>query len=580
MFRHLGVSAVLAVSAAVAVSSQIVTGQTVTRSDRPGFPPPRDAAAAAPAGTARVGGRVFSAAQGSPLRRAQVTIASQEAGVRRMTTTDADGRYEFAELPAGRYTVTAAKGGYVTLQAGQRRPFEPGTPIAVGAGQRIADLDLALPRGSVIAGRVTDEFGEPLAVVQVQARRYQYGPGGRRRLVNGGGPFVLTDDLGQFRVYGLMPGEYVLSAMFRPQMGMAVGRGSDTDSSEGYAPTFYPGTANPAEAQPVTLGLGQEVLLHIAMTAARMARISGSVVDSAGRPAAGAMIIVRSGISGIGMMAALGGRVAADGTFTLANTPPGEHVLEIRRPPREPGASGEFASVPMTVGGEDITGLRLTMSQGATVRGRVVFDGAASRSGGIGPLRVFAQSSDPEVMGAGMMFGGGAMSNGAVGEDGTFELRGLTGTLLLRVAAPPDWTLKAVLIDGEDVTDREYDFSGAQTLSDVRVILTDRLTEISGGVTDDRGRALKDYVVVLLPGEPIDGAAATRFTRTVRPDQEGRFRLRGLPPGRYVAAAVESLEQGGEWSPLFQLRVRDVARPVVLAEGRSIELDLELARGL
>ena len=226
-----------------------------TQIPRPFFPP-RDNSAAPQTGTARIRGRVTFADTGAPLRRAQVSIGSPEAAVQRMTTSDAEGRYEFAELPAGRYVITATKGGYVTLQAGQRRPFEPGNPVTLADGQTLTNVDVALPRGSVIAGRITDEFGEAIAMAQVQAQRYQYGPGGQRRLTYGGGPFVMTDDLGQFRLYGLMPGEYVVSAVVRQMgMAMAMGPGSGNDSSEGYAPTFYPGTVNPADAQPVTVEL-------------------------------------------------------------------------------------------------------------------------------------------------------------------------------------------------------------------------------------------------------------------------------------------------------------------------------------
>src|SRR6185503_11985962 len=98
--------------------------------------------------------------------------------------------------------------GFVTLSFGQQRPFEQGRPLDIGLGQEADKIDFALPRGGVIAGRVTDELGEPLAAVRVQAMRYQYLPNGRRQLtpVNPGGMFgPATNDLGEFRLYSLMP---------------------------------------------------------------------------------------------------------------------------------------------------------------------------------------------------------------------------------------------------------------------------------------------------------------------------------------------------------------------------------------
>ncbi len=549
---------------------------------RPGMPPRDAAGAAAPqTGTARIRGRVTAADGSAPLRRAQVMIVSPENAVRRSTTTDGQGRYEFSELPAGRYLVTASKGGYVTLQAGQRRPFEPGNPMTLGDGQTLANVDVALPRGSVIAGRITDEFGEPIAMAQVQAQRYEYRPGGQRRLTFAGAPFVMTDDLGQFRVYGLMPGEYVISATVRGVgMAVAMGPGVANDTSEGFAPTFYPGTANPAEAQPIVVGVSQESTIHLALTAARMARVSGIAVDSLGKPAAGAMVMLRSG-SADGMMSFGGAQVAADGSFTVAAVPPGDHVIDIRPQPRGPEARMEFASVPITVTGENITGLRVTTGPGATIRGRVIFDGSAPRTGNFGPLRVTPQNADPQQMPVAVMMGGPfAAGNGIIADDGTFELAGQAGNLLLRVNTGGTWMLKEVSIDGEDMTDVPYTIKGSETVSDVRIVLTDRLTELSGTVTDERGQPVKDYVVVLLPGELKDGVSPLRFTRTIRPDQEGVYRTRGLPPGAYVAAAVETVEQGGEWDPEFQRRVRDVARSLTVREGQTTTLDLKLAGGL
>ena len=103
------------------------------------------------------------------------------------------------------------------------------------------------------------------------------------------------------------------------------------------------------------------------------------------------------------MMAMVAGRVAADGTFTLANVAPGDHVIDVRPPGRGPGSAAEFASVPVTVANENISGVRITTGTGATVKGRVLFEGTAPRTGGFGPLRVFAQAEDPQMPMMGMM---------------------------------------------------------------------------------------------------------------------------------------------------------------------------------
>ena len=105
---------------------------------------------------------------------------------------------------------------------------------------RTADKILvALPRGSVISGRVSDEFGEPVANAVVSAMRYGYAAGARRLMpAPGQNSRDTTDDQGQFRLFGLPPGEYIVSATLRA----LAGRG-DRSSAEntGYAPTYYPG---------------------------------------------------------------------------------------------------------------------------------------------------------------------------------------------------------------------------------------------------------------------------------------------------------------------------------------------------
>ena len=149
----------------------------------------------------------------------------------------------------GRYTVSASKGGYVGLAYGQRRPTDQGTPLVVGAGERLDKVVLALPRGGVIAGRIVDDAGEPVIDAQVSALRYRPGVS-RRPLVDafGGGGRASTDDQGSFRLFGLVPGEYVVTATVRPEVMLVTG-GAESDR-DGYAPTYYPGTPSMADAQP------------------------------------------------------------------------------------------------------------------------------------------------------------------------------------------------------------------------------------------------------------------------------------------------------------------------------------------
>ncbi len=154
------------------------------RGGRFGGIPPRDNAQT-PTGTAKLSGRVIAADTGTPIRRAQISINSRDAQFNRNVTTDSEGRYELAALPAGRYRLFVNKAGYVALEYGQARPFEAGKPLDITAGQVLEKIDFSLPRGSAITGRITDEFGDPITDVQVQALRYQF-LNGERQLVDAG----------------------------------------------------------------------------------------------------------------------------------------------------------------------------------------------------------------------------------------------------------------------------------------------------------------------------------------------------------------------------------------------------------
>jgi hypothetical protein len=124
-------------------------------------------------GTGRLRGRVVGGESGQPLRRAIVRLQGQEFREGRVASSDEEGRWEMKDLPAGRYNLTASKGGYVQLNYGQRRPFERGRPIELADGQTLENVNFNLPRGSVIAGRIIDEFGEPVADVMVSALHYR-----------------------------------------------------------------------------------------------------------------------------------------------------------------------------------------------------------------------------------------------------------------------------------------------------------------------------------------------------------------------------------------------------------------------
>src|SRR5712671_4760500 len=177
---------VLAMAATAATVVAIASGPRAEaqQAQRPGpQQPSRDTPAqkqdeTIPAGL--IAGRVLAADTGRPVKRARVFVSAAELPAGRGILTDDAGVFQLSELPAGRYTLSVSKSGFVSLSYGQRRPLQSGTPLQLADGQEIKDIEFRLPRGSVIAGHVYDETGDPMPGVLVRVLRYQYQQGDKR----------------------------------------------------------------------------------------------------------------------------------------------------------------------------------------------------------------------------------------------------------------------------------------------------------------------------------------------------------------------------------------------------------------
>src|SRR5436190_534560 len=297
-------------------------------------PPPAVEAAArdkAAKGTSAIKGRVVAADSGKPVRRVQIALSSPDLAESRSISTTAQGIFEFKDLPAGRYTVSATRPGYLRLQYGQRRPGEPGRPIQLGDGQRVTNADFSLPRSGSITGRITDELGDPLPDVSIYPAQWKYFRGKRRMVpVAGGGPFNRTEETGQFRITGLEPGEYFVLATTRTTWTVD----DKPEERIGFLPTFSGGTGNPANAMPVKVTMGQEATVgDFAMVPGRVATIGGTATYSSGLPMAGETINVTQEFSGPGSSSSFGmqgAKVNPDGSFLIKNMAPGEYRLSVR----------------------------------------------------------------------------------------------------------------------------------------------------------------------------------------------------------------------------------------------------------
>src|SRR5437870_3818274 len=169
---------------------------------------PRDRAAlAAPSpesGTSAIRGRVVAAASGDPIRNARVSLTTDHELFPLLT--DADGRFAFAALPSGDFTVAAGKPGYAKSVFGARTADSAGTVLHVEAGAIVDDVVIALTRGAAISGTVIDDAGEPVAGASVMIERTSI------RLGTLPTPTIaMTDENGEYRAGSLAEGRVRVS---------------------------------------------------------------------------------------------------------------------------------------------------------------------------------------------------------------------------------------------------------------------------------------------------------------------------------------------------------------------------------
>jgi len=528
--------------------------------------------------TSSISGRVTTADTGAPIRGAEVRL-SIDGRFSRLATTNNEGRYELRNLPAGTYKLIVSKAGFITLEYGQRRPFETAGTITIREGESAAG-NVALIRGGAIFGRVLDEFGDPSIGTRVQVMRIRAESGSRRMVPIGAGD--LTDDNGAFRLYGLPPGEYYVSA----STGLI-------DAVKRDPPVYYPGTMNLAEAQPITLAPGAETSADFQIgEVARGAAVSGVVLTSSGGPAQGAMINLLSNTMsnnpGAQSMVTLHADAAPDGSFSIQNVPPGPYTLTAMQMPQfdagilaanrdairaETRGGGppppmfqppETASMPLVVTSEGLSGITLSTRPGGQINGRFVADTGVVKSLPTGMV-VRLQSSGPGNM---------QMTMGDGKDTGEFRLAGIGGPSRLEINGVPDgWAVKAILLDGEDVTDDLFDISGKT--GTIRVVMTDRPTSLSGTVLSDRDS--RDHNVIVFAEDATKWTSPSRFVRAARADADGRFEIRGLPPGeRYLVAALSYLEDGEEQDRQLLQRLRGRATSVTLGDGEQRSIQLEV----
>lgn len=504
-----------------------------------------------------------------PLKSATVTLESVDDHSRTSSTrTDAGGRFELKGIDPGRYRLRVVRDGFVTMEYGQRTPSDPGAIMSLSSGQGMKDLLFRLLPSAVISGRIQNEEGEPLPWVRVSALRETYFRG-RRRLISE--TTVATDDLGQYRLFGLRPGRYFIQATYKP--GQRLDSSDDTDSApesvkSGYVPTYYPGSIDKAKAITVAVKTGEEISsMDFLLEPTTTYSIRGHV----------SILGVRSSTDGVIVMLVprTNGRDwttpnrqslvdKGDGSFALSDILPGAYTVSAMWM----GSDRRYqAQQSVDVASGDVEGLQLVLTPGWNVSGQIVWD-QQKPSLEKGILDVFARSLNTGIA---------AGAQGRVNANGTFLLHELPeGTYQLTTAGQTqDCYLKSIRYAGMEVSGDEFNVIRG-TQATLEVTLSARGAHLQGTVTDADGLPAAGVWVVLIP----DGARRSEYHlfKQLTTDQYGRFAIRGIAPGDYRLFSWEQVERGAWEDPEFLKDFENQGQSVSLQEGDGQTLQLVAIR--
>jgi len=596
---------------------------------------PRDRRGVQPAGTAAVSGvLVVDDDQRQPVRRAVVSLSGSELPLARAIVTDSDGRFAFGGLPAGRYTLKASKGGYLTATLGAKRSGRGGV-LVLAAGERMTDMVFRIPRAATITGAVTGPNGDPVPGLQVSAisvhapELQPYSPTSTG---------FLTDDRGVYRIFGLAPGDYYVVASPPRQMATGAGNAVARSAAEidaifrqlrdmthgtaagapaprspgrpavpdaekpptyGYAPIFYPGTPNGAEAAIVSVAAGQERSgVDVIVERVRTAEIDG-VVNNAHGPLP--RVILSLAPRGPQLRGIYGGSpvltqpVGPDGRFRYSGVAPGQYTIYVRAsgvpPSSSSGRMGGGVSAPgdasaqtlwaaadVNVDGEHLT-VSLDLQPALRVTGRIRFDGTSQAPEPLSAVRIGLAREGSMGMAAmnNTNIGTPPAAPASVRADGTFEFGGiLPGTYRLSATVPmaKGWWARSAIVGGRDLLDVPLVIE--RDVTNVALTFSDQEGELFGQITGAGGTPAYETALIVFPADPALWRKGARRVQTATAASDGRFSIRGLPGGEYLLALLPDVEQHQLHDRAFLDQLARASVKVTLAEGERKRQDLQL----
>jgi hypothetical protein len=524
--------------------------------------------------SAYVEGSVLRLDTDEPIKKATVTLQSRTTGgFSVFYVTDEQGHFLFENVPPGSYDLQASRNGYVDAEYGQKKPGAPGAILTLASGQRVTDLIFKLAHTAAISGHVFDEDGEPIvkaAVITYRASKRQ-----GREQENSDEP-ILTNDLGEFRIFGLAPGRYYIAVNYRREEPFQRNAPAPNQKlNTGYLPSYYPDTSDPAKAQAISVGPGDEIRsVDFFLRATHLVTVRGRVINAISGNSTGTGRISLNPQSP-GLTQALQGLddnfLLKDGSFVLRNVPPGSYDLTASYRSSE-SDDWHIARRQLEVGNSDVEGVTITISRGTDIPGRLMWESVPARDPG--DLRIRLQALGEEQL---------YFAESTVRQDGTFHLKnvpeGSYRPVVYLDSREENFFLKSARYGTATVTDAGFTVQIGADAS-LELTLSSHPAQLSGVVLDADSVLAAGATVVLIPDPPHRGIVELYKSTTT--DQNGRFFMAGLTPGDYELFGWDSVgeseeEYGADWfDPEWLKPYETKGESVHLEEADQKSIDLKL----